>query len=139
MSLRVMASGVLYSFALKVSAANKNYGLAKVRVGSGDAAVWPSAFIFGAGLIEEFERLQIGEPVTVCGELDAKIYAKDGGEPRISLSIKVDAIISTRAPKRERRKTERQSPTQRASARETADRSWAAPARGEELSDDLPF
>jgi hypothetical protein len=47
-------------------------------------------------------RLDAGDAVSVQGSFKAEFYSKDGGEPRISLSIVADQALALRQPPKER-------------------------------------
>src|SRR4051794_22648053 len=84
MSARAIVSGSLQNPPARRTSANGNdYILATIREGTGDATPYWSAFVFGETPLAEFEGLQVGEPVAVADEIEAKVYSKDGGEPRV--------------------------------------------------------
>jgi len=98
MSARALVSGVLFRATPKISKLGKPYVAATIRDGRGDETRWWSTLIFEAVAVDEISRLGIGDPIAVAGEIDAQVYAPDGGEPRINLQILVDRVVSVRKP-----------------------------------------
>ena len=123
MSARLILTGSLAKpLARKTTSKGNAYVLASIREGKGDDARYWSAFVFGETAISAFEQLQPGEPVAVAGEFDAKIYAKDGGESRVSFSIKVDGVLSARRPLKDKRApASNQAPTNQTGGRDFDD------------------
>jgi hypothetical protein len=44
----------------------------------------------------------VGEPIAAAGTFEASLWAPEGREPRVSLIMTADAILSARKPKAER-------------------------------------
>lgn len=140
MSARAIVSGVLFKApASKVSKGGKPYVTLTIREGSGEAARWWRAVIFGESAIEEALRLGDGEPISVAGDFDAELYSRPDGAPRITWRITVDSVLSAhRKPKAKSEQTNRQ--PRAAGGRGAASASWAAPTLGgAHASDDIPF
>jgi hypothetical protein len=91
----------------------------------------------------------VGEPIAVCGEISAEIYAPAGSEGRINWRVTIDAVLSARKVKPEgatrkpqaamgRRDRAKASSTRPAEAGGSAlaAASWASPSP---LNDDIPF
>jgi hypothetical protein len=81
----------------KTSKAGNAYVTATIRDGSGDAARWWKALVFGDDAMAEVLRLGDGDPLAVAGEFDCQAYETDAGEDRLSWKITADAVLSTRA------------------------------------------
>ena len=147
MSARVLLSGVLDKApVLMTSKAGKPYLRASARDGKGpDAKRW-TVFVFSETAIEALEALTVGEAFAASGPFEANIWATEGREPRINLSMNADAILSARKPKPTKPKSHEKSPN--TDGRSIASKSWAAPARAEvetplaekgAFDDEIPF
>ena len=105
--IRGIVSGVLTRApAERESKGGRPYLLATIREGSGDKARWISAFAFNDEAREAISGMAAGEAVAVAGELDAEIYTPEGGQPRVSWSIRADAVLTTNSGARKRSATE---------------------------------
>jgi hypothetical protein len=145
MTSRVLLNAVLHKpAARRISKAGKPYLIATVRDGAGPDAKWWTVFAFSESAIEALEPLNEGEAIAASGTFEASVWAPEGREPRVNLTMTADAILSARKPKKERKaeKPRGGSASERSSTgREIALASWAAPsgqggARGD---DDIPF
>jgi hypothetical protein len=115
MTLRAIVTGSLSKVPVeKTSSRGNAYLIASVREGSGDATRYVSAFIFAEDEIETVRSLQVGEPISVAGELTVEL-SEWNGESRLNWKITADAVLSARARPKQR------------TGREVADTSWAAP------------
>ena len=115
MTLRAIVTGSLSKAPVeKTSSRGNAYLIASVREGSGDATRYVSAFIFAEDEIETVRSLQVGEPISVAGELTVEL-SEWNGESRLNWKITADAVLSARAKPKQR------------TGREVADTSWAAP------------
>ena len=115
MSVRAIIAGSLSKTPVeKTSSRGNAYLIASVREGSGDATRYVSAFIFAEDAIETVRSLQVGEPISVAGELTVELSEWNGAS-RLNWKITADAVLSARTR-----------PKQRA-GREVAEASWAAP------------
>jgi hypothetical protein len=147
MSARVLLSGVLDKAPVRMtSKIGKTYLRASARDGKGpDAKRW-TVFVFSETAIEALEALTVGEAFAASGPFEANIWATEGREPRINLSMNADAILSARKPKPTKPKSHEKSPN--TDGRSIASKSWAAPARAEvetplaekgAFDDEIPF
>ena len=103
MSATVLISGKLFRDPeAKTSRANKPYAFATVKIGQGDDAQWWRVMAFGDADREELLALRNGDAVSVSGTLKVELYTPNGGEPRVSLSVLADRLISARRAKREK-------------------------------------
>jgi single-stranded DNA-binding protein len=134
-SARTILLGVLSRAPTRKTSKNGNpYVFATIREGNGDGARWWKVFVFGETAIEAIEQLREGEAVAVSGAFEAKIYAAEGKEPRVDLSMTVDAVLSAKAKPRERKaKPPRTTPAKISGG------STLPHVRGGDLDDDLPF
>lgn len=97
MTLRAIVTGSLSKAPVeKTSSRGNAYLIASVREGSGDATRYVSAFIFAEDEIETVRSLQVGEPISVAGELTVEL-SEWNGEPRLSWKITADAVLSAKA------------------------------------------
>lgn len=102
MSDRAIVAGVLFRAPVeKISKAGRPYILATIRSGNGEAVRWWKVFVFSESAIEEMQRLEDGEPVTVSGEFDCSLYSPAGAETRLSWTIRADAILTARPKPKE--------------------------------------
>jgi hypothetical protein len=147
MSARVLLSGVLDKAPVRMtSKIGKTYLRASARDGKGpDAKRW-TVFVFSETAIEALEALTVGEAFAASGPFEANIWAPEGREPRVNLSMNADAILSARKPKPTKPKSHEKSPN--TDGRSIASKSWAAPARAEvetplaekgAFDDEIPF
>jgi hypothetical protein len=158
MSARVLLSGVLDKAPVRMtSKAGKTYLRASVKAGNGPDAKWWSIFVFAEAAIETLEALTVGEAIAASGAFEASVWAPEGREPRVNLSMTADAILSARKPKAKTegasRKPKEANGRDRAEApntggRSIASKSWASPARAEvetpraekgAFDDEIPF
>jgi hypothetical protein len=148
MSPRVLLSGVLDKAPVRMtSKAGKTYLRASVKAGNGPDAKWWSVFVFSETAIEALEALTVGEAFAASGPFEANIWAPEGREPRVNLTLNADAILTTRRPKVKTESTGRKPRT--ATGRDRAQVSWASPStaevatprseKGANFDDDIPF
>jgi hypothetical protein len=109
MTLRAIVTGSLSKVPVeKTSSRGNAYLIASVREGSGDATRYVSAFIFAEDEIETVRSLQVGEPISVAGELTVE-QSEWNGESRLNWKITADAVLSARAkPKKAKLQDSRQ-------------------------------
>ena len=114
MSARVLLSGVLDKTPVRMtSKVGKTYLRSSARDGKGpDAKRW-TVFVFSETAIEALEAPTVGEAFAASGPFEANIWVPEGCEPRVNLSLTVDAILTTRRPKAKTEKTGRASPEPR--------------------------
>jgi single-stranded DNA-binding protein len=140
--MRAIVSGAVFKAPLeKTSAAGRSYVLATIVEKIGDKKRWIKAFIFNEAACAEVRRLGDGDPIAVAGEIDADVYAPDGGEPRVNWRVTVDAVLSARKPTKAKANGESFKPRAKrgVSAASIASKSWAAPAVGGARDDSIPF
>jgi hypothetical protein len=131
MSIRGILTGSLSKAPIEKTTSKGNvYLIANVREGSGDATRYVSAFIFAEDAIDTVRALQVGEPISVAGELAVELKEWNG-ETKLNWSIRVDGILSARKPKS-------------VNGRESAAASLGAspksrPTPGDDLNDAVPF
>jgi hypothetical protein len=132
----------------KTSKAGKPYLMASARDGKGpDAKRW-TIFGFTEAVIETLEALVEGETFAATGSFEATIWAPEGREPRVNLTLNADAILTARSKPKPKAEKARASPEPRR-GRALAASSWAAPARAEvetpragkgaDFDDSIPF
>jgi hypothetical protein len=92
------------------SKVGKPYTLASIREGSGDKARWISAFLFSDETRGAVAGMTAGEAIAIAGEIDAEVYVPEGGQPRVSWSVKVDAVLSANTGARKRNAAEPEQP-----------------------------
>ncbi len=61
-------------------------------------------FVFGESAQAELARLGEGDALAVQGVPKFELYRPEGAEPRLSLSIVADHVLSLRQPPKERKK-----------------------------------
>ena len=128
----------------KVSRGDKLYVLATVRDGQGDDATWWKVLAFGTEACDELLGLKAGDAVAMSGTLKAEVYTPSGGEPRVSLSVLADRVISAHRQKKEKAAEAR---TERKAERNT--RRTGRPTNGQDgllehaaarpFNDEIPF
>lgn len=92
----------------KTSKSGKPYGVANVRVGSGDAVTWWRLMVFDAEEIERLMELSAGEAVCASGSFNAEVYAsKKDGSTKIAFTLIADAVLGPRKRKRGKADTRR--------------------------------
>jgi hypothetical protein len=148
MSARVLLNGVLEKPPVRfTSKAGKPYLRAAARDGKGPDAKWWTIFAFNEAAIEALEVLVEGEAFAASGSFEASIWAPEGREPRVNLTLNADAILSAHKPKAKPkpegtgRKRKEATGLDRAEASNTggsalAAASWTSPSP---LNDDIPF
>ena len=85
---------------VKTSKSNSTYVLATLRVGQGSELVWWRVMAFGDEAREALLALGSGDSVAVSGALRAEIYKPVSGDPKLSLSVLADRVISAKPLKR---------------------------------------
>jgi hypothetical protein len=150
MSAHVLLNVVLQKLPVrKTSKAGKPYLMVSARDGNGPDAKWWTVFAFAEAAIEALEVLVEGEAFAATGTFDATIWAPEGREPRVNLTLSADAILSAHKPKA-KAKPEGKSRKPKEAApsapepRPGRSKSWASPepiaARGVPFFDDsIPF
>jgi hypothetical protein len=145
MTARLLIDAVLDKPPVRLtSKAGKPYLRASARDGKGPDAKWWTIFVFSETAIEALEALTVGEAFAATGTFEASVWAPEGREPRVNLTMNADAILSARKPKPA--KPARQSEASNTDGRSIAARSWAAPRADEPprgnapvMDGDIPF
>jgi hypothetical protein len=165
MTARVLLSVILEKPPVRqTSKAGKPFVRASARDGKGPDAKWWTIFVFSESAVEALEALAVGEAFAATGTFEASVWAPEGREPRVNLTLNADAILSARKPTAKpegaSRKPKEANGRDRAEAssvrqsqasntgRSIASKSWASPARAEvgaplaekgAFDDDIPF
>ena len=87
----------------RTSKTGRPYVTATIRAKDAEATQWWRVTAFSESAQAELMRLTDGDPLSVQGAFKAELYAKDGGEPKVSLSIIADKVLALRQPPRERK------------------------------------
>jgi hypothetical protein len=150
MSARVLLNGVLQKLPVrKISKAGKPYLMVSTRDGNGPDAKWWTVFAFAEAAIEALEVLVEGEAFAATGTFEATIWAPEGREPRVNLTMNADTILSAHKPPKAKPESKGRKPKEakgldRDKSSNTggsaiAASSWAHPTTGGSLNDDIPF
>lgn len=155
MSAHVLLNVVLEKPPVRLtSKAGKQYLRASARDGKGPDAKWWTVFVFSETAVEALEALTVGEAFAATGTFDATVWAPEGREPRVNLTMTADAILSARKPQKAKpasagRKLKEAKGLDRAEASNTggsalAAASWASPmpvvaAGAVPFDDSIPF
>jgi single-stranded DNA-binding protein len=118
------------------SKAGRAFVVATIRVKDGDGIQFIRLVVFSDSAQAELLRLSEGDSLSAQGSLKAELYAKDGGESKLSLSIVADQILALKQPPKEREAKPKTPPPDPRSRQERCSGSWA-PGAGP--SDDIPF
>jgi hypothetical protein len=86
----------------RTSKGGKLYVAATVKAKDGDTFQFWRVTAFSDSVQAELMRLTDGDAVSAQGAMKAEIYAKDGGESRLSLSIIADHVLALRQPPKPR-------------------------------------
>jgi hypothetical protein len=117
MSARVLLSGVLQKLPVrKTSKAGKPYLMASARDGNGPDAKWWAIFAFNEEAVEALEALTVGEAFAATGSFEATIWAPEGREPRVNMTLNADAILSAHKPKAKAKEGKSREPKEAAPA-----------------------
>jgi Single-strand binding protein family len=168
MSARAIVSGAIGKAAeFRTSKSGNLFATFSIRESVNGATRWWQAITFSETVIETLKEMAVGEPIAVCGEMTAEIYAPAGAESRINWRITIDCVLSARKPKvksaeaprkpraakgRDRAEASlaRQAEAPNTGGRALAAASWASPARAEvetprraekgaDFDDSIPF
>jgi hypothetical protein len=124
MSARAVISGMLAKPPeRRVSKANRPYLICTIR----DDETWWRVFVFNEADVETLQAMSVGEPLCAAGVIEARVWSPEGREPRVSLSMIADAILTARKRPKPRQPT---SPERQPAA--------APIDEGRPLNDDLP-
>jgi single-stranded DNA-binding protein len=103
MMAHVLVTGALFKAPeQRTSKAGKPFVTATIKAKDGDSAQWWRVIAFSESAQAELMRLTDGDALSVQGGLKVEIYAKDGGEPKLSLSITADHVLALRQPPRKK-------------------------------------
>jgi hypothetical protein len=94
----------------KLSKANRPYTILTIRSGGGDATRWVRALLFNDEARAAVAGMAAGEAIAVSGELDCEVYVPEGGQPRISWSVRADAVLTAKTGARKLSATEPEQP-----------------------------
>jgi single-stranded DNA-binding protein len=87
----------------RTSKAGRPFVVATIKAKDGDAFQFWRVTVFSESAQAELMRLTEGYAISAQGSLKAELYAKDGGEPKISLSMVADHVLALRQPPKERK------------------------------------
>jgi Single-strand binding protein family len=153
MSARTVLLGSFFKAAeFRTSKNGNQFAIFSIRESLNGSTRWWQAIAFDKNAIEALKEMSAGEPIAVCGEITAEIYAPAGSESRINWRIRVDGVMTARKPKR-KSKAENDNPTFKQRVRERllpeleealnegvlAANERRTKGRGAELDDDIPF
>lgn len=103
----VLVQGVLFRDPeSKVSASGKAYVSATLREQVGDASNFWRLMIFSELAGEEVMRLRAGAALAAQGSARFELYTPPNGEPRISLSLMVNAVLPVRPAKKKAKESD---------------------------------
>jgi hypothetical protein len=159
MSARAIVSGVLFKAPIqKATKAGNPFATLSIRENVNGATRWWQGISFSETAIEVLKELSVGEPIAVCGEINAEIYAPAGSESRVNWRVTIDAVLSARKPPKAKPASTGRKPKakglDRAEASNTggsalAASSWASPStaevgtprseKGADFDDSIPF
>ena len=101
--IRGLISGVLTREPeARQSKAGNPYTMASIREGSGDKTRWISAFVFADEARAAVAGMAAGDAISVSGEIEAEVYVPENNPPRISWSIRADAVLTAQTGARKR-------------------------------------
>ena len=104
MTSRVLLNAILHKAPIRrTSKTGKSYLIATARDGAGPDAKWWTLFAFSETAIEALEPLIEGEAIAASGTFETSVWAPEGREPRVNLTMTADAILSAHKPKKERK------------------------------------
>ncbi|MBG0795906.1 single-stranded DNA-binding protein [Methylocystis sp. H62] len=148
MTARALITGTLFRAPeRKVSRNDRPFVQATVKTKDGDASTFWRVFAFSESVQEELLRLHDGDALSVSGSMRAEIWAPDGKESRVSLTLTADAILPLRREKQPREKQRAGAPRGSAAPhdrsssarRAVGHRSPSAPHGWHESDADIPF
>jgi single-stranded DNA-binding protein len=87
----------------RTSKSGKVFATATLRINDGDGSQYVRLVAFSESAQAALLRLKDGDCFSAQGQFKAEIYAKDGGEPKLSLSIIADQILALRQPAKQRK------------------------------------
>jgi single-stranded DNA-binding protein len=84
----------------RTAKSGKPYVMATIKAKEGEAVQWWRITAFAESVQSELMRLTEGDALSVQGAMKCELYSKDGGEPKLSLSIIADCVIPLRQRER---------------------------------------
>jgi hypothetical protein len=140
MSARAIVSCALGKPAeIRTSKNGNQFATCSLRESLNGSTRWWQGIAFSESVIETLKESAVGEPIVVCGEITAEIYAPAGAESRINWRITVDAVLTARRPAKARQNGGLKEPARAANrpkgrapgGRDIAAGSWPAPSAAE--------
>jgi single-stranded DNA-binding protein len=105
MTAHVLIQGALFRQPERKTSTNgRPFVQATVKIKDGAASTFWRIFAFSESVQEELLRLSEGDALSVSGPMRAEMWAPEGKEPRIALSLTADAILPLRREKQPREK-----------------------------------
>jgi hypothetical protein len=140
MSLRAILSGAVSKAAdLRTSKNGNSFATFSIRESFNGSSRWWQAITFDENAIEVLKEMSIGEPIAVCGEITAEIYAPAGAESRLNWRITVDAILSARRKPKAKAEKATRAPYPKPQTGFAAASSWAARTMMGGDDSEIPF
>jgi single-stranded DNA-binding protein len=102
MSVRALVTGRLYGTPTRREGKSAPFTTAKLAADTDQGTAWVSLIAFGAAG-ERLAGLQDGAAIAVAGKAELRAYADKQGEPKASMGLVADEIVTLKRPKRERR------------------------------------
>jgi single-stranded DNA-binding protein len=119
-----------------ISKSNKPFTVATVKASDATGSEFVKVFCWGDHAREALDGLKEGDAISVTGKLSGEIYTPPGGEPRVSLSINADQVLSLKKPAAPRKK---ETPPTTGRPKGSGMRRIGEGLRAPPLNDDLPF
>jgi hypothetical protein len=107
MTIHALITGKLHGAPVSSTSRNGNaYTRATLAVVEGNERRLVALFVFSESAQAELARLGEGDALSVQGQLKAEIYAPEGKEASVSLSLTADVVLPLRAAPKPRTKKE---------------------------------
>ncbi len=136
--IATLISGTLFrNPECRTSKSGKQFVTATVRLKDGEGSQYVRVVAFSESGQAELLRLRDGDSLSAQGQFKAEIYAKDGGEPKLSLSIIADQILALRQLPKDRQAKAPVPPRKDTRPRQERCAGQWAPGAGP--NDDIPF
>jgi single-stranded DNA-binding protein len=117
MTAHVLIAGALFRAPeQKTAKSGKAYVSATIRCKDGDGSQFWRLMCFSESAGAELLRLSDGDALSVQGSFRAELWAPDGGEARINLTVFVDAVLPLRPAPKQRKAKEKPEPQRSAPA-----------------------
>lgn len=125
---------------VRTSKGGKPYTMATVKISDATGSQFVRVMAWTDHARAELEQLQNGAALSVSGKLEAQIYAPNGAEPRVSLSIMADQVLALKKPvPRKKEASEKPEERRTSGIRRIGDNPGAPPARDGFDDDAIPF